>query len=219
MKIVRRTSMLRVHSIFKSIQGEGLLIGLPTVFIRLAGCPLRCKWCDTVDARTSPGKAMSIDEIMNEIEKSKLKYVCLTGGEPLAQKETISLMNRLIDKDFFIQLETSGAISLEEVPCSENVMTSMDIKCPSSGEKDKMDFSNIELLSQYDQLKFVIADEKDYEYAKDIMRKYDIKAAIIMTPVGGTDLKSLAEEVLRDRLQVRVLPQLHKLIWGNEPDR
>lgn len=211
--------MLRVYSIFKSIQGEGLLIGLPMIFIRLAGCPLRCKWCDTAEARTSSGKATSIDDIIQVIEKTKLKYVCLTGGEPLAQKEAISLMNRLLDKDYFIQLETSGAISLEEVPCSENIMISMDIKCPSSGEKDKMDFSNVELLSQYDQLKFVIADENDYEYAKEIMKKFDIKAAMIMTPVGGTDLKFLAERVLKDKLQVRVMPQLHKLIWGDETDR
>ncbi|MEM4265011.1 MAG: radical SAM protein [Thermoplasmata archaeon] len=211
--------MLKVHSIFKSIQGEGLLMGLPMVFIRLAGCPLRCKWCDTADARSSPGKGMSLEEVMAEVENSKMRYVCLTGGEPLAQRESITLMNKLIDKDYFIQLETSGALSLEEVPCSENVMISMDIKCPSSGEHQSMDFSNIELLSQYDQLKFVIADEKDYAYAKEIIGKYEIKAAIVMTPVGGTDLKFLAEKVVKDRLQVRVMPQLHKLIWGNEPDR
>lgn len=211
--------MLKVHSIFKSIQGEGLLMGLPMIFIRLAGCPLRCKWCDTVDARSSPGKAMSLEEIIAKVENSKMRYVCLTGGEPLAQRETITLMNKLIDKDYFIQLETSGALSLDEVPCSENVMISMDIKCPSSGEHQSMDFSNIELLSQYDQLKFVIADEKDYGYAKEIIGKYEIKAAIVMTPVGGTDLKFLAEKVVKDRLQVRVMPQLHKLIWGNEIDR
>jgi 7-carboxy-7-deazaguanine synthase len=211
--------MLRVYSIFKSIQGEGLLMGLPMVFVRLAGCPLRCRWCDTQEARSSPGKEMSLEQVMTEIEKSGLRYVCLTGGEPLAQRETITLMNRLIDKDYFVQLETSGALTVEEVPCSENVMISMDIKCPSSGEHQSMDFSNIELLSQYDQLKFVIADEKDYEYAKEIMGKYEIKAAIIMTPVGGTDLKFLAERVVKDRLQVRVLPQLQKFIWGDQPDR
>ena len=211
--------MLRVHSIFNSIQGEGLLTGLPMTFVRLAGCPLRCRWCDTIDARSSQGKEMSIEQLIKEIEESKLRYVCLTGGEPLAQRETITLMNKLIDKDYFIQLETSGALTLEEVPCSENVMISMDIKCPSSGEHEKMDFSNIELLSQYDQLKFVIAEEQDYEYAKQIMKKHEIKAAVIMTPVGGTDLRFLAEKVVRDRLQVRVMPQLHKLIWGDEPDR
>lgn len=211
--------MLRVHSIFNSIQGEGLLTGLPMIFVRLAGCPLRCRWCDTTDARSSQGKEMSIEQLIKEIEESKLRYVCLTGGEPLAQRETITLMNKLIDKDYFILLETSGALALEEVPCSENVMISMDIKCPSSGEHEKMDFSNIELLSQYDQLKFVIADEKDYEYAKEIMKKYEIKAAVIMTPVGGIDLRFLAEKVVRDRLQVRVMPQLHKLIWGNEANR
>ncbi|MDH4123982.1 MAG: radical SAM protein [Thermoplasmata archaeon] len=211
--------MLKVHSIFKSIQGEGLLTGLPTVFVRLVGCPLRCKWCDTVDARSSAGKKMSIDDVVKEIADSKLRYVCITGGEPLAQDETITLMNRLMDQGYFIQLETSGALNLEEVPCSENVMISMDIKCPSSGEHEKMDFSNIELLSQFDQLKFVIANNTDYEYAKKIMRDNEINASIIMTPVGGIDLKELAEHVLKDRLQVRVMPQLHKLIWGDESDR
>lgn len=211
--------MLRVYSIFKSIQGEGLLMGLPTVFIRLAGCPLRCSWCDTAEARTSSGKSMSIDQIVEEVQKTRLSYVCLTGGEPLMQKESITLMNKLIEKDYFIQLETSGAMTLEEVPCSENVMISMDIKCPSSGEQEKMEFANIELLSQFDQLKFIIADEDDYLYAKKIMSENAINAAVIMTPVGGTDMEWLAKRVIRDKLKVRVMPQLHKLIWGDEPNR
>jgi 7-carboxy-7-deazaguanine synthase len=211
--------MLKVYSIFKSLQGEGLLMGIPTVFIRLAGCPLRCSWCDTAEARTSPGKPMTVEQILVEVEKTRLSYVCLTGGEPLMQEESITLINKLTAKDYFVQLETSGAISLEEVPCSENVMISMDIKCPSSGEHEKMDFSNLELLSQYDQLKFVIKDEGDYLYAKKIMAENAINAAIIMTPVGGKDLEWLAKRVIRDKLKVRVMPQLHKLIWGDEPDR
>lgn len=211
--------MLRVHSIFKSLQGEGLLMGLPTVFVRLSGCPLRCSWCDTTDARIPGGKSMSIDEIVAEVEKTRLSYVCLTGGEPLMQEESIALMNKLLEKDFFIQLETSGAISLEEVPCSENVLISMDIKCPSSGEHERMDFSNIELLSQFDQLKFIIADEEDYLYAKKIMSDHTINSSIIMTPVGGKDLEWLSRRVIRDKLKVRVMPQLHKLIWGDQPDR
>lgn len=211
--------MLRVHSIFKSLQGEGLLMGLPTVFVRLSGCPLRCSWCDTADARIPGGKSMSIDEIVAEVEKTRLSYVCLTGGEPLMQEESIALMNKLLEKDFFIQLETSGAISLEEVPCSENVLISMDIKCPSSGEHERMDFSNIELLSQFDQLKFIIADEEDYLYAKKIMSDHTINSSIIMTPVGGKDLEWLSRRVIRDKLKVRVMPQLHKLIWGDQPDR
>jgi len=211
--------MLKVYSIFKSLQGEGLLMGIPTVFIRLAGCPLRCSWCDTAEARTSPGKPMSIEQILAEVDKTRLSYVCLTGGEPLMQDESVTLMNKLTEKDYFVQLETSGAISLEEVPCSENVMISMDIKCPSSGEHEKMDFSNLELLSQYDQLKFIIKDEDDYLYAKKIMADNTINAAIIMTPVGGTELEWLAKRVIRDKLKVRVMPQLHKLIWGDEPNR
>jgi len=212
--------MLRVHSIFKSLQGEGLMMGLPTVFIRLAGCPLRCSWCDTTEAQSpSSGKDMSIEQILEAVVKTRLPYVCLTGGEPLMQKETVTLMNALIGKDLFIQLETSGSMSLEEVPCSENVMISMDIKCPSSGVHEKMDFSNIELLSQLDQLKFIIADEKDYLYAKKIMADYTINCSIIMTPVGGLDLEWLAKKVIREKLKVRVLPQLHRLIWGDQPDK
>jgi 7-carboxy-7-deazaguanine synthase len=211
--------MLRVHSINKSIQGEGQLIGLPMVFIRLAGCPLRCKWCDTEEVRSSRGKQMSIEQIMEEIGKLRLRYVCLTGGEPLAQNESVTLMNKMMDRGLFIQLETSGAISLEEVPCSERVMISMDIKCPSSGMHDRMDFSNIELLSPFDQLKFIISDDEDYQYARGIIKEHDPKCPIIMTPVGGKDLKSLAERVLRDKLSARVLPQLHKLIWGDERNR
>ncbi len=212
--------MLRVHSVFKSLQGEGLMMGLPTVFVRLAGCPLKCSWCDTADARSvSSGKEMSIDEILAEVKKTRLTHVCLTGGEPLMQKESSTLINKLVDAGYFIQLETSGAISLEDVACSDNVMISMDIKCPSSGEQDKMDFSNIELLSQYDQLKFIIADEKDYLYAKKIMQEYNVNCPVIMTPVGGTDLEWLAKRVIRDKLIVRVMPQLHKLIWGDQPNK
>jgi 7-carboxy-7-deazaguanine synthase len=210
--------MLNVYSIFKSLQGEGLLMGIPTAFIRLAGCPLRCSWCDTAEVRTSSGKAMSVEQIMAEVDKTRLSYVCLTGGEPLMQGESITLINKLIDKDYFIQLETSGALSLEEVPCSENVMISMDIKCPSSGMEDKMEMDNLELLSQFDQLKFIIADEKDYLYAKKVMSEHDIIAAIILTPVGGLEMEWLAKRVIRDKMKVRVLPQLHKLIWGDEPN-
>jgi len=211
--------MLRVHSIYKSIQGEGQLIGLPMVFVRFAGCPLRCKWCDTEEVRASRGKQMSIEQIMEEIGKLRLRYVCLTGGEPLAQSESVTLMNKMMDRGLFVQLETSGALSLEEVPCSERVMISMDIKCPSSGMHDRMDFSNIELLSPFDQLKFIISDDDDYQYAKGIIKERDPKCPIIMTPVGGKELKSLAEKVLRDKLSARVLPQLHKLIWGDEQNR
>jgi len=208
--------MLRVHSIFRSIQGEGLLIGIPMVFVRLAGCPLRCTWCDTAEVRSSPGTQMSIDQVIEEAQKNRLRYLCLTGGEPLKQQESVTLMNQLINRGFFVQLETSGAISVEEVPCSEKVMISMDIKCPSSEMHEMMDLSNLELLSPYDQLKFIIADERDYLYAKKIIKEYDPKCPIVMTPVGGTDLEYLANRILKDRLNARVLPQLHKLIWGEE---
>jgi len=212
-------TMLNVHSIFKSIQGEGQLIGMPMIFIRLSGCPLRCTWCDSAEARDSKGETMNIDQIVEKVRKSAISAVCLTGGEPLAQRESISLMNRLVDLGLLVQLETSGALPIEEVPCSEKVMISMDIKCPSSGMDNRMKFTNIELLSPFDQIKFVVQDERDYQYAKQIISKYEPKCPVIMTPVGGIDLKFLAEKVLRDRLGVRVLPQLHKIIWGEEPNQ
>lgn len=211
--------MLNVHSIFKSIQGEGQLIGLPMVFVRLSGCPLRCRWCDSEDSRESRGEVMDIDQIIEKVQKSSVTAVCLTGGEPLAQSGSITLMNRLVDSGFLIQLETSGALPIEEVPCTEQVMISMDIKCPSSGMDNRMKFTNIELLSPFDQIKFVVQDERDYEYAKKTIEKFEPKCPVIMTPVGGVDMKFLAEKVLRERLNVRVLPQLNKIIWGVEPDR
>lgn len=211
--------MLRIHSIFRSIQGEGQLIGVPMAFVRVAGCPLRCSWCDTEDARSAQGDKMSVDQVIEEIEKTRLRYVCLTGGEPLAQNESITLMNGLLNRGYFVQLETSGALDVEEVPCSEKVLISMDIKCPSSGMDDRMMFSNIELLSPFDQLKFIIADEADFKHAKQIIEKYEPKCPIIMTPVGGLDLEFLAKRVLKSRMNARVLPQLHKMIWGNAPDR
>lgn len=162
---------------------------------------------------------MELDQIVDKVRKSSVTAVCLTGGEPLAQRESVTLMNRLVDSGFLIQLETSGALPIEEVPCTEQVMISMDIKCPSSGMDSRMKFENIEMLSPFDQLKFVIQDEMDYEFAKAIMQKYEPKCPVIMTPVGGVDMKFLAEKVLRDRLNVRVLPQLHKIIWGEEQDR
>ncbi|MFQ6127448.1 MAG: 7-carboxy-7-deazaguanine synthase QueE [Thermoplasmata archaeon] len=204
-----------INEIFKSLQGEGIEIGVPTVFVRLTGCPLRCKWCDQQDAWVT-GKSIGIEEILEEVAGYKCPYVCVTGGEPLAQDDSIKLISRLLEAGYMISIETGGSISLEELPCSENLMVSLDIKCPSSGMHDKMDLSNIELLSLSDQLKFVIADEEDYAHAKSIIERYGPQCSIVMQPVGGKDLRWLAEKVLQDDLRVRVLPQLHKLIWGEK---
>jgi 7-carboxy-7-deazaguanine synthase len=206
---------MKINEIFFSIQGEGVQMGIPTVFIRTTGCNLRCAWCDTQYA-FSNGKEMNIDRLMHTIKKYPTKYVCITGGEPLLQKETVTLVNKLLEKGYKVCIETNGSISIKELSCMENLLTSLDIKCPSSGMHEKMDFSNIELLCSSDQLKFVIADENDYEYAKDVIKKYQPICNIIFTPVDGTNIKPLAEKVLKDSLEVRVLPQLHKIIWGND---
>ena len=209
---------MKIYSIFKSLQGEGLTIGAPTAFIRTSGCPLRCTYCDTPQA-FDKGEQMTVDDILGRIAKLKCTHVCLTGGEPLAQKDAPKLLKSLLDKGYQVVLETSGAMPLDDMPCVENLTISMDIKCPSSGEADKMLFDNIELLGPTDQLKFIISDDTDYEYAKEVIEKQSPKCEVILTPVGGKDLKSLAEKVLKHGLNVRVLPQLHKFIWGDEDNR
>jgi 7-carboxy-7-deazaguanine synthase len=206
---------MKINEIFYSLQGEGILIGIPTTFIRTTGCNLRCSWCDTKYAYEE-GKEMTVEEIMTKVKDFPSNHVCITGGEPLHQKDTIKLIQGLSDEGYQVSLETNGSKSIEELPCLDFLMISLDIKCPSSGMHEEMEFSNLELLSPNDQLKFIIEDEKDYSYAKDIIAKYSPVCSIIMMPVGGIDLKNLAEWVLRDKLKVRVLPQLHKLIWGEK---
>src|SRR5512137_1696153 len=209
---------MKIYSIFKSLQGEGLTIGAPTVFIRTSGCPLRCAYCDTPQAYEK-GEQMSLQEITKTVSKMRCRHVCLTGGEPLAQKDATKLVEMLLDNGYQLVLETNGAMPLDDLPCVENLTISMDIKCPSSGESEKMLFENIEILGPTDQLKFIIQDDADYAYAKEILNKYSPKCEIIFTPVGGKDLRSLAEKVLKESLDVRVLPQLHKFIWGDEDNR
>jgi len=162
---------------------------------------------------------MSIEAILAKVAKLGCRHVCLTGGEPLSQKESLRLLDKLLEQGYHVVLETSGAVSLDDLPCVENLTVSMDIKCPSSGESGKMIFKNIELLGPTDQLKFVIADDADYAYAKEVVLEHEPKCEVIFTPVGGKDLKGIAEKVLQERLNVRVLPQLHKFIWGDEDNR
>ena len=209
---------MKIYSIFRSIQGEGVMIGAPTVFIRTSGCPLRCTYCDTPQA-FDQGEEMAVEDIVAEVKRHDTANVCLTGGEPLAQKDSFRLIQKLVDEDFVVVVETSGAVPLDEMPCVENLSISMDIKCPSSGEEGRMVYENIELLGPTDQLKFVVSDDADYEFAKKVLGDYEPKCEVIFTPVGGRDLKELAEKVLKDGLRCRVLPQLHKLIWGDEDNR
>jgi len=209
---------MKIYSIFKSLQGEGLTIGAPTTFIRTSGCPLRCTYCDTPQA-FDKGEQMTLEAILKKVKQLRCRHVCLTGGEPMAQKDAPKLIQMLLDEGYHLVLETNGAMPLDELPCVENLTISMDIKCPSSGESEKMLFENLEVLGPTDQLKFIISDDKDYEYAKEVIGKYSPKCEVILTPVGGKALKVLAEKVLKEGLDVRVLPQLHKFIWGDEDNR
>lgn len=209
---------MKISEIFFSIQGEGMEIGLPTVFVRLFACDLRCTWCDSMYAvEGNDFKEMSTDEVEREIEVHKCRRVCFTGGEPLIQKkELVKLANTLINKGYKIVLETSGHRDPPQIFWTENCLISMDCKCPSSTMEEKMDYSLFEKLRPKDQLKFVIKDETDYAYAKEIINKLRINATIIFQPVYGTNLRWLAEKVIQDKLgSVRVLPQLHKIIWGD----
>jgi len=205
---------MRISEIFHSLQGEGVLIGTPTVFVRTCGCNLECIWCDTKYAREEEGTEMSPSEVVERVRGFDTPYVCLTGGEPLLQKDMFELVELLLKNSLHVTIETNGSLSLEELPCSDGLLISMDIKCPSSGMSERMMMENLELLSPADQLKFVIADEEDIHFAENVLKKHRVLCPVIMTPVGGIDLRRLAERVLKKRLNVRVLPQLQKIIWG-----
>ncbi len=208
---------IRINEIFYSIQGEGIQIGVPTVFIRTQGCNLSCRWCDTVYAKNfENGKDMKISEIIKNVKKYPAKYVCITGGEPLLQKNVRILINRLLKIGYNVNLETNGSLPLDGLPKSKNFLVSMDVKCPSSKMEKRMNFENIKKLTKTDQLKFVLKDKKDYDYAKKIIKKYKPGCSIVYMPVGGIKIKKIAESVLKDGLNVRVLMQLHKIIWGNK---
>ena len=209
---------MRINEIFYSIQGEGLLIGHPTVFVRLFGCDLRCTWCDTMYAvEGSDFTVMSHADIINEIAKYSCKTVCITGGEPLLQeKELVPLTETLLKDGYYIILETSGHRPPPKVFQDNSCLVSMDCKCPSSGMHNRMDFKEFEKLQPKDQLKFVVQDTNDYTYAKDVLKNHKITASIIFQPVHGENTLWLAESILKDNLNsVRVLPQLHKILWGN----
>lgn len=210
---------MKVNEIFFSIQGEGLQVGLPTVFLRLFACDLRCSWCDTMYAVEGRDfKDLSEKEVLEQIFKFDCKRICITGGEPLLQaKDLVSLSEKLSRSGFFIVLETSGHKKPPKIFNETNFLISMDCKCPSSGMEKRMDFSLFEQLGQKDQLKFVIADKIDYEYSKKILKKYNIKASIIFQPVFGKEVDWLAEAILDDNLpDIRIIPQVHKVIWGEK---
>lgn len=208
---------LRISEIFYSLQGETSRIGLPTVFIRLTGCPLRCEYCDTTYAFTG-GRNMSVADILNQVAESAARYVTVTGGEPLAQKNCLPLLTALCDAGYEVSLETSGALDISSVDA--RVMRVVDIKTPASGEMEKNRWENLAFLRAQDEIKFVLCDENDYQWALQVFRQYHLqeKCQILFSPAHGTlDATQLAEWVLRDHLPVRVQLQLHKLLWDNKP--
>ena len=210
---------LRITEIFFSIQGETSKIGLPTVFIRLTGCPLRCQYCDTSYAFYG-GEVMLFEDIIHQVTKFNCKDVCVTGGEPLAQANSKKLLKDLADLDFQVSLETGGSISLKGV--DERVKIIMDIKTPDSGESTKNRWENLELLKQTDELKIVICSREDYQWSKEIIEQYKIseKCPILFSPCAESiDPRDLAEWILTDQLPIRFQMQIHKILWNNQPGR
>lgn len=213
------TNSLRISEIFYSLQGESRRVGLPTVFIRLTGCPLRCQYCDTEYAFTG-GEILSFDRIFNELKKYDTQYICVTGGEPLAQENCLSLLKRLCDENYSVSLETSGAFGLESVDPRVNIV--MDIKTPASAESDKNLWSNFEFLKSDDEIKFVICDRDDYEWMKTIADTYDLysRFQLLASPsFAEVEVADLSKWIIDDQLNVRMQVQLHKVIWGEEKGR
>lgn len=206
---------LKITEIFYSLQGETNTVGLPTVFIRLTGCPLRCSYCDTAYA-FSGGQRLLLSEIIDQVEQYHPRYVTVTGGEPLSQSACLKLMVLLLEKGYSVSLETSGAIDISTVDA--RVVKVMDLKTPSSNEIDKNRFQNIPYLTAQDQVKFVIADDADYEWSKSMVKQYELDSCcqILFSPVMGVfDPTQLAEKIIQDNLPVRFQIQLHKYLWGD----
>lgn len=209
---------LRINEIFHSLQGESSTVGLPTSFVRLTGCPLRCVYCDTEYA-FHQGQQMSIDTILHELKDARARRVCVTGGEPLAQPGCLTLLTALCDAGMKVSLETSGAMDISAV--DQRVKIVMDLKTPGSAESGRNLESNIAHLRQKDEVKFVICDRRDYEWSKAKTDQYDLidrVGEVLFSPsFGQVSYQQLAQWILDDRLQVRMQVQLHKIIWGETP--
>jgi len=206
---------LKISEIFFSLQGETSRAGLPTVFVRLTGCPLRCVWCDTEHA-FSGGNKLTLDAILGDVAQYGARHVCVTGGEPLAQKSCLVLLSALCDAGYDVSLETSGALDISAVDA--RVSRIVDLKAPGSGESGKNRWQNLDHLTAHDELKFVLKDRADYEWARQVIRERHLDAlcTLLFSPVQGEVApREIAEWVLADRLPVRFQLQLHKLLWGN----
>ncbi|MDT7780427.1 MAG: 7-carboxy-7-deazaguanine synthase [Acidobacteriota bacterium] len=221
--IVQRSSfivpnMLRVTEIFRSIQGESTHAGRPCSFVRLTGCPMRCTWCDSEYTFTG-GEHVSIDDVMRQVRAYGCQLVEVTGGEPLAQKGAFELISRLCEEGFEVLIETGGFVSIEGVDTRAKII--LDVKCPASGEAERNHWPNLERLrADRDEVKFVVADRGDWEFAREIIERYELERralAVLVSPVWGvTDLKELADLISSSGLNVRMQLQMHKYIWGPE---
>lgn len=210
---------LKITEIFRSLQGEGDAVGFPTVFVRLTGCPLRCQYCDTAYAFTG-GQWWSLDEILARVTALGTHHVCVTGGEPLAQRNCLALLTRLCDAGHEVSLETSGALPVDEV--DPRVRRVVDVKTPASGEVDRNLLDQLAGLNPRDQIKFVICDRADYEWSRALVQERGLAArAMVLFSPSHTQLpaRQLADWILEDQLPIRLQLQLHKLLWGNEPGR
>jgi 7-carboxy-7-deazaguanine synthase len=210
---------LKIYEIFYSLQGESSRVGLPTVFVRLTGCPLRCVYCDTEYAFSGGGN-MTLDEIAKKVKTFGTQYVTVTGGEPLAQKNCIQLLKMLCDAGYSVSLETGGALDISAVDTRVSII--LDIKTPGSGEVEKNYWSNLSLLKTKDEVKFVLCNEEDYVWAKEVLQKYALgnKCPILFSPVfNQVNPTQLAEWILIDQLPVRMQVQLHKILWGETPGK
>lgn len=212
-------STLRITEVFLSLQGETSRAGLPTVFVRLAGCPLRCRWCDT-SYSFQGGETVTLDDLLARVAEFGVPVVCVTGGEPLAQKNCAPFLTRLCDAGYSVSLETSGALDVSTV--DPRVSRIVDIKPPESGEAARNRWENIEHLGPHDEIKFVLANRADYEWAREVFRarKLDRVCPVLFSPVQGELAPAeLAEWILADRLPLRMQVQLHKVLWGSTPGR
>jgi len=207
-----------INDVFYSIQGEGKWMGLPNCFIRTMGCNLRCSYCDTTEAYDH-GDERSLDEIITQIKPFHCDKVCITGGEPLLQEHIGLLMERLVETGYHVSVETNGSQSLKTYLSIPHLFFSMDIKCPSSGMHEKMHIENLSMIRQSDQIKYVVGNREDYDYAKKLCSCYKVSCPIFFQPVWGFSLATLAEWILEDHLNVHLGMQLHKMIWGQQAGR
>lgn len=219
LEATEKSPRLRITEVFLSLQGESTLVGWPTVFVRLTGCPLRCQYCDTAYAFHG-GEWRTLEQVLEQVAAYGVRHVCVTGGEPLAQKSCLPLLGALCDAGYVVSLETSGAIDVSAV--DPRVIRVVDIKTPGSGEAARNRWDNLALLKEQDQIKFVLCSREDYDWAKAILAQHGLPArcTVLFSPSHGqVDATALADWIVADRLPVRMQLQLHKILWGNQPGR